>query len=246
MKTRIVLSAVLFLAYAWINYALTYPFATLLAGNAAGGQLNNSDFDYIASTLGAKLANNLHVPALIVFALLMLGLWYGPVVKALKSGGGSTAAAIALGLLVTMPTPSKAYYDKANSLTEVMDGVGRAKIQSLVCREIGARTMDRANGDATAIMTSVEKDAKQFLSDRGITLDLIGWAGTFTFDKPVQDAINARYAADKVQPVLAVLQSKADIDVKEGLSAGLAKGLPNFLPNGLTDWVGALLGRTGK
>jgi len=44
-------------------------------------------------------------------------------------------------------------------------------------------------------MTKIQENVGAFLETRGITLDYIGWAGTWTFDQPVQDAINRRYIA---------------------------------------------------
>ncbi len=40
----------------------------------------------------------------------------------------------------------------------------------------------------------------KYCTDKGITLDYIGWAGTFTFDKDVQQAINDRYTAQTILP----------------------------------------------
>lgn len=98
------------------------------------------------------------------------------------------------------------------SLAEVMDGVGRGKVQSLVCKQIGARTFDKVNTDVNAIMDAVSADAEAYFKSRGITLDYIGWAGTFTFDHDVQKAINDRYTAEKIAPMLPVLQTKALLD----------------------------------
>jgi len=97
------------------------------------------------------------------------------------------------------------------NLAEVMDTVGRGKVQSLVCHEIGARTFDKVNTEINAIMDAVDKSADAFFKDRGITLDYIGWAGTFTFDRDVQQAVNDRYTAEKIAPVLPVMQARAAI-----------------------------------
>ena len=102
------------------------------------------------------------------------------------------------------------YYGK--SLAEVMDTVGRGKVQALVCHEIGSRTFDNANKDVNGIMEAVGKNASEFLAPRGITLDYVGWAGTFTFDRDVQQAVNDRYTAEKIAPVLPTLQTKAILD----------------------------------
>ena len=133
------------------------------------------------------------------------------------------------------------YYGR--SLAEVMDAVGRGKVQSLVCHEVGTRTLDEVNASINAIMDSVEKGAGQFFAGRGITLDYIGWAGTLTFDKDVQQAINDRYEADKILPVLDTLRTKAALDAAgrwDGHLPGSVSGLwllPTDLTNGLSSWL---------
>lgn len=127
-----------------------------------------------------------------------------------------------------------------------MDTVGRGKVQALVCHEIAARSMDVANTETNKIMDTVETKATAYLASVGITLDYIGWAGTFTFDRDVQKAINDRYTAEKIAPVLPTLQAMAELKVKEGLGAGLAsKGLPANLiavPSNLLSDLSAALG----
>jgi SPFH domain/Band 7 family protein len=128
---------------------------------------------------------------------------------------------------------------QGRSLQQVMGTVGRGKVQALVCNEIAARTTDTANVETNKIMASVEAKATAWLASVGITLDYIGWAGTFTFDPTVQKAINDRYEAEKIAPVLTTLQAAADLKVKEGLGTGLAAhGLPANLvaiPSSLMD-----------
>ena len=92
------------------------------------------------------------------------------------------------------------YYGK--NLAEVMDTVGRGKVQALVCHEIGARTFDNVNKEVNAMLEAVERNAAAFFATKGITLDYIGWAGTLGFDKDVQQAVNDRYTAEKIAPVL--------------------------------------------
>ena len=119
---------------------------------------------------------------------------------------------------------------QSRSLVQVMDSVGRNKVQALVCNEIGARTFDNANAQATDIMKSVRKDADAYFSSVGITLDYLGWADTMTFDPEVQKAVNDRYVAEKIAPVMATLTQNANNRVLEGLGAGLAShGLPSNL-----------------
>lgn len=117
------------------------------------------------------------------------------------------------------------YYSR--SLSEVMDDVGRKKVQTLVCEDIASRSFDRVNEEAVAIMDDVRKKAADYFAGVGITLDFIGWADTFTFDASVQKAVDDRYAAEKLKDVLPVLQALNQLKVQEGLGQGLAtKGPP--------------------
>lgn len=133
------------------------------------------------------------------------------------------------------------YYGR--NLAEVMDTVGRGKVQALVCHEIGARTFDQVNHDINAIMAAVEKNTADFLAAKGITLDYIGWAGTLTFDKDVQQAVNDRYTAEKIAPVLSTLQTKAVLDAAAKWNGQLPSNLsglwlvPGDLLNAVSDWL---------
>lgn len=126
------------------------------------------------------------------------------------------------------------YYGR--SLAEVMDDVGRKKVQTLVCNEITGRTVDKANSDAVIMMDNIQKKAREYFSSVGITLDFIGWADTFEFDHDIQKAINDRYAAAKLQEVLPVLQALAQLKVQEGMGKGLeTKGLPIVVSPGMIE-----------
>jgi len=117
------------------------------------------------------------------------------------------------------------YYGR--SLANVMDDVGRKKVQTLVCAEIGKRTFDQANEDMVPMMESIQKSVKEYFASVGITLDFIGWADTFEFDQSVQKAVNDRYIATKLASALPILQAVAGLRVQEGLGSGLDKhGLP--------------------
>lgn len=133
------------------------------------------------------------------------------------------------------------YYGK--NLAEVMDTVGRGKVQALVCHEIGARTFDNVNKDVNAMLDAVEKNAAAFFATKGITLDYIGWAGTLGFDKDVQQAVNDRYTAEKIAPVLSTLQTKALLDATtkwNGQLPSTVSGLwlvPSDLWGSLLGWL---------
>jgi len=95
------------------------------------------------------------------------------------------------------------YYSR--KLADVMDDVGRKKVQTIVCDEITSRSFDKANEEAVQIMQSVKQKATDYFSAVGITLDFIGWADTFTFDHDVQQSVNRRYIASQDQAVAAAL-----------------------------------------
>lgn len=117
------------------------------------------------------------------------------------------------------------YY--ARSVADVMDSIGHGEVLALVCAEINSRTLVDDNKAAGKIMEAVRAKATAYFDERGVTLDYIGWADTFGFDGAVQKALNDKFVADTVVPVLSTLQALADVKVKEGLGAGIAAhGLP--------------------
>ena len=138
------------------------------------------------------------------------------------------------------------------TLSEIMDTVGRGKVQTLVCNEISSRPLDRVNTEAAKIMDTVSKGAEAFLGSKGITLDYIGWAGTFTFDHEIQDAINRRYVASQdveiaktLQPYTATIQALASADALRIFANKSDGKLPAtvslwWLPPSLNEYLGGL------
>jgi len=131
---------------------------------------------------------------------------------------------------------------QGKNLTEAMDTVVKGKLQSLLCKYFSVRTVDEINADAEIIINGgkgadgkdiigAEDEVREYLiKEFGITLDYIGWGSTFEYDPIVQKALNDRYAADKIAPVMATLERLATIRALEGLSDGLkAHGLPSNL-----------------
>ena len=54
------------------------------------------------------------------------------------------------------------YYSRR--LSDVMDDVGRKRVQTLICNEIAARTFDEANEQAVKIMDNVKKAATDYFA----------------------------------------------------------------------------------
>lgn len=144
------------------------------------------------------------------------------------------------------------YYGK--SLTEVMDTVVKGKIQALICAEFSPKTLDAVNASAHTIMSESDTKVRAYLIEQfGITLDYLGWGDTFEFDQKVQNALNDRYAADKLQPIMSVLERQAQIEVQRAVASALIsfgqgvkdKGLPSnlvVLPSNLGEIGSTLVG----
>ena len=139
------------------------------------------------------------------------------------------------------------------SLAQVMDGVGRGKVQSLVCNEIASRPLDKVNSEATKIMEAIQVKTEAYLASRGITLDYIGWADTFTFENKVQDAIDRRYVADREKeiaaelgPVVGTVQALATAEATRTVANKWNGATPAsvslwWLPSGLTEWLTSMM-----
>ena len=137
------------------------------------------------------------------------------------------------------------YYGR--SLVEAMDTVGRGKILQLVCSEISARNLDQSNHDAPVMLKSIQEQAKAFLAEYGITLDYLGWAGTFTFDESVQDSINRNYIAqqdkeiaEKLAPLTETIKALAAADALRAFGNKSDGKLPSTIV-GLPSNVGSLM-----
>jgi hypothetical protein len=142
------------------------------------------------------------------------------------------------------------------SLQQVMDSVGRGKVQALVCGEIAARPLDKVNAEATNIMEVIQQKVADYLASRGITLDYIGWADTFTFDAKVQDAINRQFVstkeddiakrlADSTNTVQALATAEATRTIANKWNGAMPSSVSLWwLPNGLSDWLTGVFGKT--
>lgn len=143
------------------------------------------------------------------------------------------------------------YYGK--SLAQVMDGPVRSRIQSLVCDEMTARTLDENNKQAAKIMESVQKRVESYMVQVGITLDFIGWADTFDFDKSVQASIDRRYIATQdlavataLAPHTATLQALATAEGTRTVANKWNGAVPSsvslwWLPSSISDWAAKAL-----
>lgn len=139
------------------------------------------------------------------------------------------------------------YYSRR--LADVMDDVGRKKVQTLVCAEVTSRTFERANAEANKIIETVAGKATDYFGSVGITVDFIGWADTFSFDREVQDAVNRRYIAAQDKEIATALAPYADTIQKLAAAHALRSfgdhtdgKLPTTIVGLPTD-IGGLLGR---
>jgi hypothetical protein len=134
------------------------------------------------------------------------------------------------------------YYGR--SLADVMQDVGRRKIQTLVCNEIGTRDFVSANKATVEIMQSVEKKAVEFFHGVGIQITFIGWADTFQFDEKVQAAVNSTYEVTieaqnyaKLLPYVDVLKTFATNEALKKFNGSL----PTTYVGQLPDWISPLV-----
>jgi hypothetical protein len=95
-------------------------------------------------------------------------------------------------------------------LSHAMDLKVHGYVSSLICNEISKLSLNAANMQAAAILDRTEKTLTPWLKDRGITLDYIGYAGTWSFDEAVQKAINRAFESSQDTIVAKALQPYAD------------------------------------
>jgi hypothetical protein len=96
------------------------------------------------------------------------------------------------------------------SLTEVMDGVARGNVHNSVCDEMSKYALADANKHMYDIMQDIRKNTATYLIQKGITLDYIGWAGTWAFDPSIQAAVNRNFESTQDQAVAKALAPYAD------------------------------------
>jgi hypothetical protein len=123
----------------------------------------------------------------------------------------------------------------AKSLANVMDTVGHGLVEAAVCQAIGANDLKTDNQNYNQIMTQVQTAANNYLSQRGITIDYIGWAGTFGFDQDVQQAINNAFTAQTIGPYIPVLQQAALIQAIQNWNHVLPTNITLVGSNFLSD-----------
>jgi hypothetical protein len=141
-----------------------------------------------------------------------------------------------------------------HSLAEVMDTVVRGKVQQVLAREFGKRSTDDDIKQKAEIMDIVGKEVTAEFAAKGITIEYVGYANSLTFDKPVQEAINNAYMAEKnaqasqtVAPQLANMQTLAEIDLLKGVATkwnGQLPQLPSFvvMPNNMSSILSDFIG----
>ena len=139
------------------------------------------------------------------------------------------------------------YYSR--SVQNVMDDFGRKKIQEIVCDQITSRTFDKVNEDAKLIKDAAAKQIVDFFAGYGITIDFMGWADTFTFDKEVQDAVNRLYIAKqdeeigrRLQPYTDVIKSLAQAQAQRAFGDKTDGRLPTTFFGMPPEMIGPLLG----
>jgi hypothetical protein len=139
------------------------------------------------------------------------------------------------------------YYSR--SVQNVMDDFGRKKILEIICDQITSRTFDKANEDAKLIKDAAAKQISDFFAGYGITIDFMGWADTFSFDREVQDAVNRLYIAKqdedigrRLQPYTEVIKALAQAQAQRSFGDKSDGKLPTTFFGMPPEVVGPLLG----
>jgi hypothetical protein len=139
------------------------------------------------------------------------------------------------------------YYSR--SVQNVMDDFGRKKIQEIVCDQITSRSFDKVNEEAKLIKDTAAKQIVDFFAGYGITIDFMGWADTFTFDKEVQDAVNRLYIAKqdeeigrRLQPYTDVIKALAQAQAQRAFGDRTDGRLPTTFFGMPPEMIGPLLG----
>jgi hypothetical protein len=139
------------------------------------------------------------------------------------------------------------YYSR--SVQNVMEDFGRKKILEVICDQVTARTFDKVNEEATLIKDTAAKQIVDFFAGYGITIDFMGWADTFTFDKDVQDAVNRLYVAKqdeeigrRLQPYTEVIKALAQAQAQRSFGDKTDGRLPTTFFGMPPEVVGPLLG----
>ena len=139
------------------------------------------------------------------------------------------------------------YYSR--SVQNVMDDFGRKKILELICDQVTSRTFDKVNEEAKLIKDTAAKQIVDFFAGYGITIDFMGWADTFSFDKDVQDAVNRLYVAKqdeeigrRLQPYTEVIKALAQAQAQRSFGDKTDGRLPTTFFGMPPEVVGPLLG----
>lgn len=114
---------------------------------------------------------------------------------------------------------------EGRSLAQVMSGWGRGEIQSRVCRHILEHTVEDLALNGNEVLNAIQDEARKFFGTFGVTIEYVGWAGGFTYPPEVSAAINTRFAAEHIRPVIETLQAKAVIDAIAGWDRRLPASL---------------------
>lgn len=99
------------------------------------------------------------------------------------------------------------YYSRG--VKEVMDDFGRKKVSEVICDQVTSRSFDQVNAEAKLIKDAAAKIIIPYFAAIGITIDFLGWADTFNFDRDIQAAVNRRYIASQDEAIAAALAPHA-------------------------------------
>ena len=116
---------------------------------------------------------------------------------------------------------------RAEELGSRMDTVIWGYVSTVFCDELNNRPFLQANAESSQIRKNLEDKTRKYAETLGITIDYLGYAGTWTFDKPVQDSINIAIQAEVIKPQLEVIKWQTFFEVARKWDGKMA--LPSFV-----------------
>lgn len=122
--------------------------------------------------------------------------------------------------------PKFLYHYNTKNLSQIMDTEIRALVESTFNEECARLTMDEILEKKQDIMNVVRSTVTSTFAEKGITISQLGLKGDITYsDKKIQEAINAKFTAEKEQQAqqianeTAVSKAKAESEaIKEQAS----------------------------
>jgi hypothetical protein len=144
----------------------------------------------------------------------------------------------------------------ATDLPYVMDSFARRIIQTAICEQIMTRDTDVVIAEKAGIIEAARTKVTAALSEMGISVLYMGYAGPLDWDGRIQTSIDDVYiagkrslAANQLAPALPIMERQARVELMLGLAEAakngklpalpsIIGGVPSELMEPLKQWLG--------